>query len=151
MSVVVRPATLDDVPRLADIAVAAYSPYLPRLPEGVRPAPMDADYRSAAEKGRIWVAEQERAIAGLLVLIPADGYLLLENVAVHPAFQGQGIGRRLLGCAQGRAAELGLPAIRLYTNAVMVENQRLYEALGYVETGRRHDDGFDRVFYELRL
>jgi len=30
----------------------------------------------------------------------------------------------------------------------MHENQRLYSLLGYVETGRRVEAGFDRVFFE---
>jgi hypothetical protein len=33
----------------------------------------------------------------------------------------------------------------------MTENQRLYEGLGYVQTARRTDDGFDRVFYAKRV
>jgi hypothetical protein len=44
-----------------------------------------------------------------------------------------------------------LSRVRLYTNALMVENQRLYESLGYVETGRSHEHGHDRVFYAKLL
>jgi hypothetical protein len=33
----------------------------------------------------------------------------------------------------------------------MVENQALYERIGYVETHRAHEHGFDRVFYEKAL
>jgi ribosomal protein S18 acetylase RimI-like enzyme len=140
-----------DAAGLAEVAVAAYSGYLERLPEGVRPGPMDTDYAEAVARAEAWVAEFEGQIAGFLVLEAADDHLLLENVAVRPGFQGRGVGRRLLELAEERAETLGLPVIRLYTHAVMVENQRLYERYGYVETERRRDHGFDRVFFEKRL
>lgn len=151
MSVMMRRARVDDAPRLAEIAVAAYSAYLSRLPEGVRPAPMDANYKAAIESGEVCIAEDEGQIAGRLVLIPSENHLLLENIAVHPDFQGRGIGRQLLALAEDRAVDLGLRSIRLYTNEVMVENQRLYEHLDYIETDRRREDEFDRVYYEKQL
>lgn len=150
-SVAMRRATPDDAGALADLAIAAYERYLPRLPAGLRPGPMDADYRAAIEHDETWVAEADGTIAGFLVLVPRSDHLLLENVAVRPGFQGRGLGRRLLALAEERAGHHGLDMIRLYTHAVMVENQLLYERLGYVETGRRTDAGFDRVFYEKGL
>jgi hypothetical protein len=53
--------------------------------------------------------------------------------------------------AEARAHALGLGVLRLYTNAAMSENLRFYPALGYRETGRRRQEGFDRVFFEKRL
>ena len=150
-SPVARRAASEDAPRLADIAAAAYGVYLPRLPEGVRPAPLDADYAAAIRDHEVWVALVGSSIAGYLVLIPAADSLLLENVAVDPGYQGTGVGRMLLGLAEERAGAHGVATIRLYTHAVMIENQRLYERLGYVQTERRRDGIFERVFYEKRL
>ncbi len=45
------------------------------------------------------------------------------------------------------ALEHGLTEIRLYTNALMTENLAWYPRLGYEETGRRMEDGFDRVYF----
>ena len=112
---------------------------------------MDADYQDAVEKGCVWIAERDDAVAGLLVLVPSDGYLLLENVAVDPDAQGHGIGRLLLKHAEDQALSRELCEIRLYTNEVMVENQRLYKGLGYVEVDRRCEDGLSRVYYVKRL
>ena len=64
---------------------------------------------------------------------------------------GRGLGRLLLEHAERRTLELGLDRIRLYTHVTMVENQALYERTGYVETARRTEHGFTRVFYEKRL
>jgi ribosomal protein S18 acetylase RimI-like enzyme len=77
--------------------------------------------------------------------------VLLENVAVVPEHHGRGVGRMLLELAEHRTAELGLDRVRLYTHVTMVENQALYERVGYVETARTTEHGFTRVFYEKRL
>ena len=61
------------------------------------------------------------------------------------------IGRLLMAVAEDHARTTSKEAVRLYTNAVMLENARLYEHLGYVEVGRRMQDGFDRVFFEKEL
>jgi len=33
----------------------------------------------------------------------------------------------------------------------MQENLSLYRHLGYIETDRRYEDGFDRVYFEKRV
>jgi ribosomal protein S18 acetylase RimI-like enzyme len=149
---VIRIATADDAPPLAEVAVAAYSGYLPRLPDGVRPAPLDADYRVAIAEHEVWIAEgDDGRVAGFVVLVRHPDHLLLENLAVHPSGQGQGIGHALSRLAEERAAAYGLTTIRLYTHAVMTENQRLYARWGYVETERRQDGTLERVFYAKQL
>ena len=75
----------------------------------------------------------------------------IENVAVDPAFQGQGLGRRLMAFAEERAREYGLHELRLYTNEVMVENLAFYRSLGFVEVERHVDEGYRRVFLRKSL
>ena len=145
----VRRAEPGDVAGIAGIAAAAYAPYVARI--GRPPAPMEADYAGAVARGEVWVAQRDRYLAGLLVLRPMPGYLLLENVAVDPAHQGGGVGARLLALAEQQAALLGLDEIRLYTNAAMTENLAYYPRHGYAETGRGEQDGFQRVFFAKRL
>ena len=77
--------------------------------------------------------------------------LRVENVAVDPLAQHQGIGRRLLEHADREAAALGLDEVRLYTNEAMSENLALYPRLGYREEGRRTEEGFARVYFSKRL
>ena len=119
--------------------------------DGQKPAPMKANYEAEIIEHEVWVAVQDDVITGYLVLIPGQSALALDNLAVDPLFQSQGIGRGLLAFAEERASAAGYDRIALYTNAVMVENQRLYERLGYIETGRRSEQGFSRVFYEKDL
>jgi N-acetylglutamate synthase-like GNAT family acetyltransferase len=141
----IRRASVADLPALRALVREAYAPYVPRI--GREPAPMTADYAALVEAAEVWVATDDRGVAGVLVLHSQADALFLENVAVAPAAQGRGIGRALIAHAERRARELGLAEVTLYTNAKMTENLALYPALGYVETDRRREDGYDRVFY----
>jgi len=123
----------------------AYAPYVPRI--GREPAPMTADYAGLIGRSEVWVADEAGRVVGVLVLRPGATGLLLENVAVVPERQGRGIGRVLIAFAERKARDLGLTEISLYTNERMVENIHLYRKLGYVETDRRVEDGFARVFF----
>jgi GNAT superfamily N-acetyltransferase len=130
---VIRRATAGDLTAVAELVAEAYEPWVAVI--GARPAPMDADYAGLIADGRVHLAGTD-ALDGLVVLISESDALLVENVAVRPALHGRGIGRRLLAFAEDEARRLGLPAVRLYTNAKMTRNIVLYEALGYAVTGR---------------
>lgn len=128
---------------MSTVAKRAYGGYVELI--GARPHPMDDDYAAKIRSGHAFVAE-ESEVVGLLVLFAEEGDLLLENVAVDPASQGEGIGRALLDHAESVALELGLPVVRLYTNAAMTRNIEMYERRGYREDSRETVDGFSRVF-----
>jgi ribosomal protein S18 acetylase RimI-like enzyme len=112
---------------------------------------MTADYAELIGRGEVWVADENGRAVGVLVLRPLGDSLLLENVAVLPALQGRGIGRALIAFAERHGRELGLTEITLYTNEAMTENIRLYPRLGYVETGRRIEEGYARVYFRKTL
>ena len=112
---------------------------------------MVADFEAQIGAGKLHVVELEGEVAGFVVFYPRGDHLHVENVAVLPSAQGKGIGKALLSFAEDQARRLGLPAVELYTNVKMVENQAFYPALGYVETDRREEDGFSRVFYRKEL
>ncbi|MDJ0935534.1 MAG: GNAT family N-acetyltransferase [Kiloniellales bacterium] len=145
----IRPAARPDLDRVRDCARQAYALYVPRM--GKEPAPMVADFEAQIGAGKLHVVELEGEVAGFVVFYPRGDHLHVENVAVLPSAQGKGIGKALLGFAEDEARRLGLPAVELYTNVKMVENQAFYPALGYVETNRREEDGFSRVFYRKEL
>jgi ribosomal protein S18 acetylase RimI-like enzyme len=145
----IRPARPADVSAIEGIVERAYGPYVERI--GRRPGPMDDDYARKVEPGQVAVAEDDSGLAGLIVLVPGEGHLLVENVAVEPARQHSGIGRALLAYAETAAAQLGLRELRLYTHVAMTENRRLYPRLGYREYARRADGEFERVFFLKEL
>jgi GNAT superfamily N-acetyltransferase len=145
----IRAATAADVPAITDIVDQAYRHYVDRM--GKPPGPMLDDYAARVLEGAVWVIEEGLAIAGIIVLLPRTSYLLLDNVAVSPARQGSGLGRLLLAFAEAEALRRGYHEIRLYTHQTMVENQRFYASMGYEETGRGAEAGYDRVFMRKQL
>jgi ribosomal protein S18 acetylase RimI-like enzyme len=70
---------------------------------------------------------------------------------VRPDRQGSGLGRRLIAFAESAARRQGHTELRLYTHATMTENIALYTRLGFRETGRGREAGYDRVFMAKRL
>jgi ribosomal protein S18 acetylase RimI-like enzyme len=145
----IRRAVSADAGALARLAREAYSGYIIRI--GREPAPIRADYVAAIATGMVWVAVDEAAVVGMIVLKDERDHILLENVAVLPHAQGRGIGSRLLGFAETIAAANGLQEIRLYTNEAMTENLGFYKRHGYVETRRGVQDGYHRVFFAKTL
>lgn len=145
----IRLASREDGERLATIVDAAYAPYIPRI--GGKPGPMLEDYADLAAKGLAHVWEENGAILGLVVLIDEDGHLLLDNIAVAPEAQGKGIGGRLMAFVEAEGLRRGYTELRLYTNEKMTENLTLYPKLGFEETHRGRQAGFDRVFFRKCL
>jgi GNAT superfamily N-acetyltransferase len=142
-----RRATADDLPAIKAIIDAAYTRYLTRMDKP--PAPMLRDYAASVADGTTWVTGSP--VTAVLTLYPRDDHLLVENVAVHPSAQGQGLGGALMSFAEQEATRRGLTRMALVTHEVMTENQAIYARLGYVEVARRAEDGYRRIFMEKRL
>ena len=145
----IRAATAADVTAITDIVEQAYRHYIARMEKP--PEPMLDDYAARVFEGVVWVLEEGAAIAGIIVLLPMAHYLLLENVAVSPGRQSLALGQQLLAFAEAEALRRGDNEIRLYTHQTMVENQRIYASIGYAETGRGTEAGYDRVFMRKQL
>jgi GNAT superfamily N-acetyltransferase len=146
----IRRATDADLAAVEQVVQDAYRIYIPRI--GKPPGPMLDDYSARIAEGSVSVVEAgDGTTAGIVVLLPEVDHLLLDNIAVRPDHQGQGFGRVLLEFAEQRARQLGYNEIRLYTHEKMTENIGLYARIGFAETGRGHQDGYDRVFMTKRL
>ena len=82
--------------------------------------------------GRILLAECAGETVGCCALVkigPAE--FELAKMAVTQAFQGSGIGRRLLAEAIALARSLGTTRLFLETNKRMAAALRLYESMGF--------------------
>ncbi|MFJ2258992.1 GNAT family N-acetyltransferase [Streptomyces sp. NPDC087844] len=143
----IRPAVVADVPAVRAVTDAAYHPYVERI--GAVPQPMRADHAAGVAAGRVFVMGEP--VVGLVVIEAHEDHLFLDSVAVRPDAHGQGVGRRLLAFVDAHARALGLPEVRLYTNAMMWENQRLYPRYGYELVERRVDGPYDRLHYRKWL
>ncbi|MFK8333267.1 GNAT family N-acetyltransferase [Pseudomonas sp. BJa5] len=145
----IRPARLEEAACITALVNQAYSHYVARI--GQKPAPMLDDYRQVLAESQVYVLTCDAEIAGVLVMRPIDGELLLENVAVLPRYKGQGIGKRLMLFCEEHARHCRCRAICLYTHERMTENIALYTRLGYLETHRATQNGFARVFMRKTL
>jgi len=129
----IRRAEARDSKESAACIDEAYSIYaeriddLPAVSEGIA---------EAIKLHRVWVAEIEDQIAGVLILVVNDTFVLLENIAVRPGNTGTGLGRALIAQAEQDCRDLGLGEIRLSTHEDMPENVAIYSRLGWHETGR---------------
>ena len=145
----IRPAKKSDLPGIQACALAAYQMYVERM--GREPAPMVADYAASIEAGQLYIFDAAGQLAGFVVFYAKIDHLHLENVAVNPAFQQRGTGRRLIEFVEQQARQDGYGRVELYTNAKMTENLGLYPRLGYQQFDRRVEDGFDRIYFKKNL
>lgn len=144
----IRPATPDDIPALAQIAVLAYEPYVARM--GREPAPMRPDFAGHVAKDTVFVCD-EGAVKAYAVIVASQNEPLLDNIAVDPKAQGERLGSKLLAHVEKHLREKGHDAYTLYTNVHMTENIAWYRRAGFIETRRGSQDGFDRVFFRKVL
>ena len=120
-------------------------PYCPYWQKGVYP--VLEDLRGATDRSELHLAEEDGRIAGAFILnrVQGAGYDrvpwrtpaapeevgVLHLLAVHPAYQGRGLGRALLGRAAELARSGGDRVIRLDTLTWNVPGRRLYEGFGF--------------------
>lgn len=145
----VRAAREVDAAELTRLVHDAFAAFQQRT--GIRPAPVDTDWATVASAHGARVATMDERVVGVIVLWPHPDHVLVETVAVAPDRQGAGIGTLLLDLAERQAIESGVNVVRLYTNEAMTDLLGFYPRRGFVETGRRTEQGYARVHFEKRL
>jgi len=144
-----RRAAPEDAPMVRDLTRAAYAKWVPVV--GTEPRPMTADYDHAVRTHVIDLVFRDGEPIALIEMIPAEDHLMIQNIAILPAHQGQGLGRSLLSHAEQTAVALGVKELRLYTNQRMITNIVLYERTGYRRTGEEHGAFGTAVHMSKRL
>jgi N-acetylglutamate synthase-like GNAT family acetyltransferase len=130
----VRRATAADVANVRALTRSAYAKWVWLI--GREPTPMTADYDRAVAEHVIDLWEEDGQLLALIETIPSANHLLIENIAVRPDQQGNGLGEKLLHHAEALARSLGLDEVQLYTNAAFVSNLAFYSRRGYEEYRR---------------
>lgn len=142
----IRRATLSDMTAVRDLTRQAYAKWVAVI--GREPRPMTVDFGQALSSHQIDLFEHEGELIGLIEMIPRGDHLLIENVAVRETWQGKGIGSAALDHAATVARKLGLPELRLYTNAAFASNLLFYGRKGFTETTREQlSDGGTMVHF----
>jgi ribosomal protein S18 acetylase RimI-like enzyme len=124
-----RQATVADADAVLALTRGSYQKWV--AVTGREPLPMRVDYAEALLRNRIDLLYEGATLAALIETQLEPDHLLIVNVAVSPAFQKRGLGRRLMAHAETLAAAAGAPKLLLYTNSLMEENIALYQKLGY--------------------
>ena len=75
----------------------------------------------------------------------------LKRMRVSPSLQRQGLGRQMLQALEARARDLGYTAIVLDTSDRQTAAIALYQAHGYLETGRGELAGLPTLFFRKTL
>ncbi len=148
-SLVVETAKAEDVPAIKPMVDAAYSKYIERL--GKLPAAMTADYDKLVETHSLYVLRVGSNVVGSVLISTDNDSMKVNNLVVDPSAQGRGYGRVLMDHAEDMARAQGLAAVTLFTNERMHENIALYTKIGFTETGRKTEDGFNRVFFRKNV
>ncbi len=148
-NLVVETAKAEDVPAIKPMIDAAYSKYIERF--GKLPAAMTADYDKLIETQSLYVLRVGSNVVGSILLSRDDDSIKVNNLVVDPSAQGRGYSRVLMDHAEDMARAQGLAAVTLFTNEKMHENIALYTKIGFTETGRKTQDGFNRVFFRKNV
>lgn len=139
-------ATEADVAALYQLIQAAFLPCAVRLPS--RPTALamsESDLLATlACPGGTFLVRCEREVIATGAWLKDERGGWLKRIAVHPAYQGTGVGRRIVKALEGHARAAGVRDIRLGTRRSLPGNLLFYSRLGYVERGREpYPDGID--------
>lgn len=88
----------------------------------------------------MYVAEKDgRVIGSFVLLIEATGdgepEGVIENVVVHPRFQGKGVGKEMVRFAVDRCREAGCRRLVQPTSEKRESSAAFYESLGFTQEG----------------
>jgi DNA-binding MarR family transcriptional regulator/GNAT superfamily N-acetyltransferase len=75
----------------------------------------------------------------------------IKRMWVAESARGLGVGRRLLGELEQRAAEHGASTVRLETNKTLVEAIAMYRSAGYYEVAAFNDEPYAHHWFEKRV
>jgi GNAT superfamily N-acetyltransferase len=120
----IRPAQLEDAAAVASVYLDSL-----RATYDFPPAHTDEEVRAwiadvVIPAGRTWTAVTADRVVAMLVVQPGD----LDQLYVHPDWQGRGIGRALVDIAKHESPG----GLGLYTFQVNVRARRFYERNGFV-------------------
>lgn len=95
----------------------------------------------ASSGGRWWVVTDGDRVVGTVATGPLDasGAVELKRLYVAATHRRRGLASHLVGLVEERARELGASRVVLWSDSRFTGAHRLYERLGYVDTGARRE------------
>ena len=110
-----------------------------------------ASLAARLQRGGALICEKDGLAAGCLFYAASTpDHLEVGRLAVLPEHRRQGLGELLLRAAERRAAELGLPRVRLGVRVSLAGLRAYYEARGYLAVALRSHEGYtDATYVEM--
>ncbi len=84
------------------------------------------------KEGFIWLAKKEEEIVGSAAIMKMEDTVYeLSKMSVTAAFQGKGIGKKLIEKCLAKAKELGAKKLMLFSNHQLKSAINMYEKFGF--------------------
>jgi GNAT superfamily N-acetyltransferase len=140
-NLLIEPATIDDLPQLADLLYDLFSheaDFVPNRENQLRGLRLILEQPN---RGRIFVLRNGTRMIGMINLLitisTAEGgfVLLLEDLVIHCDHRGQGYGSRLLEHALEYARSKNFLRITLLTDRMENRARGFYERHGFRQSG----------------
>ena len=85
----------------------------------------------------VWVAKVDEELVGYCCCWEIEEELQIANLAVHPEFRNQGLGKKILQEILNRACQRKVKKVTLEVRESNQFGLKLYQAFGFTEVGRR--------------
>lgn len=134
----IRVSGVPDESALLAIDISTWNPRVSPAPAR-EPGSVFFDHRT--RPADVLVADRDGGVVGYVMLhqtIPLESHshvLEVNGLAVDPAHQGQGLGRRLVGAAKREAGRRDARKLSLRVLSPNVSARRLYESCGFAVEG----------------
>jgi ribosomal protein S18 acetylase RimI-like enzyme len=126
----IRRMTEADLPQVEKTDAASFDPLWHN--------PLDTLQRALGQALYATVAENESGIVGYQLSTGGGQRAHLARLAVHPAVQGKGAGRALLGDLFSYLTHAGIPRLSVNTQSDNNVSLSLYQRMGFVRTGEQY-------------
>ena len=133
----IEPATLDDLPKLAELLMELFEIEEDFVPNRVLQEKGLQLILEQPNRGRIFVVRTDYEVLGMVnclftISTAMGGFVvLLEDVFVHPEFRRQGYGTQLIQYVIEYAAKKDFKRITLLTDKISDESQQFFHHLGF--------------------
>ncbi|MBN9488054.1 MAG: GNAT family N-acetyltransferase [Alphaproteobacteria bacterium] len=148
-NVSIRRAGASDADRVRTLTRSSYAKWIAVI--GREPLPMVAAYERAVRDHIVDLMFVGTELAGLVETVNEGDHLLIESVAIGPAFQRKGYGGLLVAHAEQVARSLQLTELRLYTNAQFIGNVDFYRRHGFAVDREEPFKGGITVYMSKRV
>ena len=100
-----------------------------------------------AQHESLFLATHRAKLVGCVFATPKPDSLYVGKLAVHPDYQRNGIGRRLMDAVERYALSKGIQALELNTRIELTENHNTFKSMGYFVISEHSHEGYDRPTY----